>query len=430
MQFERIRKNHKRKIIIGGLILVCVISAITITTTRAKYKITQDISLVKGTINYKQYDFKMMAMYKSEDGANYTEINEMPKGYIINEERTYCTIDNKTQVKGKIKTINGEHIIENLKKSDKCYIYFDKYRNERTVLGTLKVNYEIPDFSKMATTDEGIYGIYDEIYNGYSYYWRGASATNYLKFGGFCWRIIRINGDGSLRLIYDGSTCHANGTSTADSIAVADTKYSTSFTHSNYVGWTYSGTSQRTLSGTSSNAKTQIDKWYNANITGINADKVADGKFCNDRNVASGYTWVISPSSTFYYAGYDRSGAKSASSVNPTLACNSGDVYTLKVGAITVDEIVMAGAKYETTNSTYYLYNGQNYWTMSPYDSFFRTTDSSILNSMFIVRNEGKFNRASISGVGIGLRPVINLNSDTQLQGGGTGTQNNPYVVI
>jgi hypothetical protein len=43
MQFERIRKNHKKKIIIGGLILVCVISAITITTTRAKYKLTEDI---------------------------------------------------------------------------------------------------------------------------------------------------------------------------------------------------------------------------------------------------------------------------------------------------------------------------------------------------------------------------------------------------
>ena len=52
MQFERIRKNHKRKIIIGGLILVCVISAITITTTRAKYKITQDIPLARGTVNY------------------------------------------------------------------------------------------------------------------------------------------------------------------------------------------------------------------------------------------------------------------------------------------------------------------------------------------------------------------------------------------
>ena len=70
MQFERIRKNYKRKIIIGGLILVCIISVITITTTRAKYKLAEEIEMAKGTINYKPYDFKIMAMYKSEDGTN------------------------------------------------------------------------------------------------------------------------------------------------------------------------------------------------------------------------------------------------------------------------------------------------------------------------------------------------------------------------
>ena len=98
MQFERLRKNHKRKIIIGGLIIVCVISAITITTTRAKYKLTEDIPLVRGTVNYKPYDFKMMAMYQSEDKVNYTEINEMPtSGYIINENKSYCNMEVKIQ---------------------------------------------------------------------------------------------------------------------------------------------------------------------------------------------------------------------------------------------------------------------------------------------------------------------------------------------
>ena len=47
------------------------------------------------------------------------------------------------------------------------------------------------------------------------------ATTNYVKFAGKCWRIIRINGDKTMRLIYDGATCHANGTSTTDSIAVA-----------------------------------------------------------------------------------------------------------------------------------------------------------------------------------------------------------------
>ena len=56
MQFERLRKSFRKQIIIGGLILVCVISAITITTTRAKYKLTQDIPLVRGTIKYQIWD--------------------------------------------------------------------------------------------------------------------------------------------------------------------------------------------------------------------------------------------------------------------------------------------------------------------------------------------------------------------------------------
>ena len=274
MQFERIRKNQKRKIIIGGLILICVVSAITITTTRAKYKISENKELVKGTINYKPYDLKVMAIYKSEDGKNYTEINDMPdEEYIINEARTYCTTDNKTEVKGKIKTENGEHIITNLKKSDKCYVYFDKIKimNANDIIANNKINIGSPDFGKIATTDEGIYQASDGMYGGTSYYWRGAVTNNYVKFGGFCWRIIRINGDGSMRLIYDGTTCHANGTVTTENIAKTNVAYNSSTYNSSYVGWTYSSGSQRPSNNntaTESNAKIELEKWYNSSITG------------------------------------------------------------------------------------------------------------------------------------------------------------------
>jgi len=186
MQFERLRKNHKRKIIIGGLILVCVISAITITTTRAKYKLTEDIPLVRGNINYKSYDFKIMAMYKREDGTNYTEINDrMPStGYIINEERSYCTIDNKTHdTKAKLYTYNGKHIFENLAKSDKCYLYFNKKVSAgETVLSNVTIKSGIPNFSTVSTTDEGVYKTQDETGKD-TYYFRGAVTNNYIKFG-------------------------------------------------------------------------------------------------------------------------------------------------------------------------------------------------------------------------------------------------------
>ena len=200
MQFERLRKNHKRKIIIGGLILVCVISAITITTTRAKYKLTQDIPLVRGNINYKSYDFKVMAMYKSEDKIDYTEIDEMPsEGYIINESKSYCNMSNGNKDTNAIlKTINGNHTIGKLKKNDRCYLYFDKYNPPITIdniLAGLTVKTGTPTFTNAATTDEGVYKVSDGMYGGYSYYWRGAVTNNYVKFAGKCWRIIRINGE-------------------------------------------------------------------------------------------------------------------------------------------------------------------------------------------------------------------------------------------
>ncbi len=421
MQFERIRKNHKRKIIIGGLILVCITSAITITTTRAKYKLTEEIEIAKGTINYKPYDFKIMAMYKSEDKTNYTEINDMPSsGYIINESKSYCNMSNGTKdTTAILKTINGNHTIGKLKKNDRCYLYFDKKtpENIQEIIASVNPKDTTPDFSKVATTDEGVYKVSDPVYGGTSYYWRGAVTNNYVKFGGFCWRIIRINGDGSMRLIYDGTTCHANGTSTAESIAKTSVAYNSSYNNSSYVGWTYTAGSQRTTSGTSSNAKTQLESWYNSNLAS-QASKIADGKYCNDRNVGTGgssSSWSAGGRS-FYYAPLTRRDSNS-----PSLACNSGDVYTLKVGLITSDEVIYAGGR-GVNNTVYYLYNGQNYWTMSPY----HWTSNALV---FVVGTSGYLSSSyHVNWTGPGLRPVINLHSDITFSSG-EGTLNNPYIV-
>ena len=293
-------------------------------------------------------------------------------------------------------------------------------QTSETILAGITVKPGIPTFSNVATTDEGVYKVSDSVYGGTSYYWRGAVTNNYVKFAGKYWRIVRINGDKSIRLIYDGATCHANGTSTADSIAVASTAYNTSYNQSNYVGWTYTGTSQRTLSGTASNAKTQLESWYNSNI-GNNttyASKIADGKYCNDRNVQSGSTWTINGSS-FNYAAYNRINTGA-----PTLACNSGDIYTLKVGLITADEVIYAGGK-NTNNTSYYLYNEQVYWTMSPANYGIYGVGVLVVNSSGYLNN-GYTDSVSST---FGLRPVINLKADTLFAAGGNGTLNNPYVV-
>ena len=391
-------KKLNKKIMVLSLILLIGIVTISLNN--------------KNELKVKEFDSKKLAVYIKQEDGSYKEANTIPSiGYTLNNEKSTCSNGAKPTWNN-----NGLNIANLTSNNTNCYLYFDSDVATKKLkeLG-LTSNITTPDFSQAATTDEGIFGVEDGMYGGTSYYWRGAATNNYVRFGNFCWRAIRINGDGSIRLIYDGATCHANGTSTTESIAVANTAYNTSSNQSNYVGWTYTGTSQRTLSGTPSNAKTQLENWYNSNIgnNSIYTSKIADGKYCNDRNVAPGYTWAIN-GSTFYYGAYHR--------INigmPTLSCLNGDIYSLKAGLITADEAMYAGGKFEN-NTSYYLYNRQNYWIMSP----FIYSGSAYV---FAVNSLGRLANDSAHNTALGVRPVINLRSDTTFIG--NGTIDNPFVV-
>ena len=122
-------------------------------------------------------------------------------------------------------------------------MYFDiKPTAANTILANSKVNEGTPDFSQVATTDEGVWTAEDDL--GTSYYFRGAVENNYVKFAGYWWRIIRINGDGSIRIIYDGTTAHANGESSTDR-QTGTSEYNSSSNASYYVGYTYQANAQR-----------------------------------------------------------------------------------------------------------------------------------------------------------------------------------------
>ena len=363
-------------------------------------------------------DINILAVYIGDETGNYTETTDIPQsGYVLSEKST-CS-NNAT-----VRMENNELITSNLTKSGtSCYLYFNKLKTVNTILGNIEVNPEIKTkFDKTATTDEGIQQVSDGMYGGTSYYWRGAATTNYLKFGGYCWRIIRINGDGTIRLIYDGATCHANGTSTTDSIAVANTTYNSSYNKSEYVGWKYTEGLQRpnsTVEGTDAPIKTALENWYNNNI-GNNttyASKVADGNYCNDRNTKENIEW--SQIKTYHYAASERI----IENKSPALKCSDGDIYSLKIGLITADEIVQAGGFGATINNSFYLYTGQNYWSMSPayWDSI------NLWSWVFYVNSNGILDNWNISAQ-YGIRPVINLKADTQISSG-KGTLENPYIV-
>ena len=91
----------------------------------------------------------------------------------------------------------------------------------------------IPDFSKTATTDEGLYMADDD--EGASYYYRGAVKNNYVSFAGFIWRIIRRNGDGSIRMIYSGNKTSDTGSLTT----IGKSSFNEKYWDPTYVGYMY-----------------------------------------------------------------------------------------------------------------------------------------------------------------------------------------------
>ncbi len=291
-----------------------------------------------------------------------------------------------------------------------------------------------PNFANTATTNEGMYAAEDDL--GTSYYFRGAVNNNWVKFGkdssnkDMYWRIIRINGDGSIRIIYSGITAPASSTATV--MTGTDTQISTayfnsSYTNASYVGYMYTN-GQQHGNNTSSTIKTTLENWYAGTILKDN-DLVADQIFCNDRSVTSGM-WSSSPSSNLYYAPYTRlytnkSPKLTCTTLNDKFSINTSNgngVLTYPVGLITADEVAMAGGVFNISNTTYYLYTNQSYWSGSP--GYFYSSSSFVTN--LFVNSSGSLSLNAFF-IASGIRPVISLSSKAKLSG--NGTYNDVYTV-
>ena len=291
----------------------------------------------------------------------------------------------------------------------------------------------IPTFSTVATTNEGMFAANDN--QGTSYYFRGAVNNNWIKYGkdssnnDIYWRIIRINGDNSIRMIYSGTSAPTSSTSvvmTGAGSAIDRSVYNSGTNYAEYVGYMYQRGYQRNNTNNST-IKTKIDNWF-AGTSLKNDSNVVDSIFCNDRSTSS--SWSSRPSSNLLYNGHIRNLSYS----NASLWCeNKLDKFTTSstlgngsltypVGLITIDEVAMAGGHFVTDNRNYYLYTGTFYYTMTP--NFFRSTGTAFV---FIVNNTGKFPNSSIGSTAY-IRPVINLNGNVKLSG--TGTYDNVYEVV
>ena len=320
----------------------------------------------------------------------------------------------------------------------------------------------------------GLYSIEDE--DGMSYYFRGNVDNNNVQFGEYendyyvyedrygsyyqsiescteansgsadCtqvklasagdkmyWKIVRVNGDGSLRLIYNGTSVNPDNSDLAHSYAVGASPYNLEYHGLKYVGYTY----DRDTNGTDSFIKREVDTWYKNTLGSSSYDsKVTGGRFCSD---SSGYREETTLGNVF--ASFDRLGSvfgkiiglEMQENVTPTLKCPAtsesyGGSYRLKAGLITADELVLAGESMGLVGNSY-LNPGESgipYWTMTP-------AFSSSYYIVYVWREDDYLNYDVVYSTAINindnvLRPVINVTTDNGFTSG-DGTAETPYVI-
>ena len=449
--------NKKIKI---GLFVLIILGTITLCLT---YKSNDKIIKTK-----KRKQNNLAIMIKEDGATDYTKSNskDIPKGnYVLNRDKSYCKNNGKI---GNYDSSLGK-VSFSFIGTDSCFLYFDYYfepkgyekilldnGNGATTVDEAKAYIEgrttstTPDFSTVATTNEGMYAKEDD-YTATtgmkSYYFRGAVNNNWVKFGkdenqnDIYWRIIRINGDGSIRMIYSGTTdpknessvTESNGaymTGTGTQINAKTYQFNSSYNKAEYVGYMYTEGEQHGNS-TSSGVKTKLEDWYAGTTLKDNALVSKNQIFCNDRSVTSG-TWSSSTSIDIYYATYTRL----YKNKKPILTCpTDSDKFTSKkssignktldypVGLITADEVAMAGGVYGSNNTTYYLYTNQNYWAGSP----FYFNSYSTFSDVFFVPSSGSIYDYNVV-YSLGARPVVSLSSKAKLSG--SGTYNDVYIVV
>ncbi|MDD2496421.1 MAG: hypothetical protein PHE29_14690, partial [Tissierellia bacterium] len=300
-----------------------------------------------------------------------------------------------------------------------------------------------PDFAITATTNEGMYAMADDY--GTSYYFRGAVDNNWVKFAGIYWRIVRVNGDNSVKLIYSGTTAPTEAQKavmTGTGTQITTWKFNSNENSAEYVGYMYTLGSQRGL-GTASTMKTYLENWYESNLASYD-NKIADTIFCNDRSTYSGtvaganYTGNgVGTATTWFGTARRLINASSLAPIGtgPSLICpHKDDAFTKadttkgngkslqKVGLLTADEASIAGLATGTSISSNYLYTNNYYWLGSPY---LHNSNNCVFE--FTVYSLGTLLYGSVYGT-LGVRAVVSLSSDIY-SSSGNGTWNNPYVI-
>ena len=383
--------------------------------SKAKENFSQEINGAK-TVNFASNNDKVVA-----------------NSYYLNQEDGYFILENPSETKNYDASDIGKYTCNN--SSNMCTQMYRINNITETTLDNADI-YTLNENSNEVTSGytytsrptsttksaSGLYKAADD--DGDSYYFRGSIPNNYVSFANQTWQIVRVNGDGSIRLINSafigtsnfnndrnmagtaGYTYDNESNCTKDSPCISDYNSDTTTFTNNKVE-------------TDSTIKTYLENWYINNLKDYD-DKISLSNFCNDTSFADN----TDASGARYYKAYDRIVVdKNLSLKCPDTTENYGGSYKLKIGLLSADELNYAGfvfrqnTKTTATNANYLYVSTGNWWhTMTPY---YKTVGYRGYTSYFSNNN--------LYSV-IKVRPVINLKSDIQITGG-DGSKSNPYIV-
>ena len=404
MEFETLKQSHLKRNVIIGVVAVLIISAVVLNFTRAKYRVTQSIPLVNGTINYTLPDIQIVGLYIN--GVEAEELDST-KSYTLDTTQSTCTYKDGSTIQNLTLNYDSDTktftIAPYTTKGTKCTLYFEESKGTPAT-----------DVIEDAYTNNTTTLAYDEA-NNLRYI--GADPSNYVLFNDELWRIIGVfsedthgvSGQKLIKIIRSESL----GSIAWDSGTVND--------------W-YTASLQTTLNGDYLNGSGSYAS------TGIKSDTA--------RNMIETVTWKLGGTASYtssrnglasHFYGYERgttvySGRPTTWSGKVALMYPSDYGYATSGGSTTNRDACLAKELYNWDSSSFsdcknndWLYDSSTtQWTLTPYSS-----DSNYVFRVYTTGYVGNRNIANSSG---GVRPSVYLTSNVKISGG-DGTSNSPYTL-
>ena len=334
-------------------------------------------------------------------------------------------------------TLSGNtYTISNITSGKSCSITF-KSSTPTLYAKLLADKTERPNrgsFSSVLTSNN-IKTLYTSTENGTTvYYFAGNATDNWVKFGknennqDLYWRIIRTNSDGSVRLLYHGTS------TTATDAYIGESEFNSSYDNIAYVSYMFGSLgsiSNARENTTNSTIKTTIDNWYISNLEAKGYTKYLSTTaiYCNDRTGDGTYFGAYTRLNTNKTPTYDCTDTNDKFTVDTS---TGNGKLTYPIALMTADEVSFAGGLYGTNAKTWYYYNSANgsstgsiyWWLLSPYNW------SGGYAFVFGVNGSSFPGYLSNNYVNItnGVRPAVSLKSCVKTSGG-DGSASAPYTI-